>query len=64
MTFPRASIMLVVHDIGIKIAEEKFGACNGKLQEQEGPQEAENRHCLLVFLIYGRKRQRLLDFTK
>lgn len=25
------------HDIGIKIAEEKYGNCNGKLQEQEGP---------------------------
>jgi hypothetical protein len=27
----------VVHDIGIKAAEEKFGRCDGKLQEQEGP---------------------------
>lgn len=26
-----------VHDIGIKAAEEKYGSCNGKLQEQEGP---------------------------
>lgn len=25
------------HDIGIRIAEEKFGKCDGKLQEQEGP---------------------------
>lgn len=25
-----------VHDIGIKAAEEKYGSCNGKLQEQEG----------------------------
>lgn len=31
----------IVHDIGIKIAEEKFGDCSGKLQEQEGPREAE-----------------------
>ena len=31
----------IVHDIGIKIAEEKYGKCNGKLQEQEGPAEAE-----------------------
>lgn len=30
----------LVHDIGIKPAEEKFGNCNGKLQEQEGPQVA------------------------
>lgn len=27
----------IVHDIGIKAAEEKYGNCNGKLQEQEGP---------------------------
>lgn len=27
----------LVHDIGIRPAEEKYGACNGKLQEQEGP---------------------------
>ena len=26
-----------VHDIGIKAAEEKYGSCSGKLQEQEGP---------------------------
>lgn len=25
------------HDIGIKIALEKYGKCDGKLQEQEGP---------------------------
>lgn len=27
----------LVHDIGIRPAEEKFGSSNGKLQEQEGP---------------------------
>lgn len=27
----------IVHDIGIKPAEAKYGSCNGKLQEQEGP---------------------------
>ncbi len=27
----------VVHDIGIKVCEEKYGDCNGKLQEAEGP---------------------------
>lgn len=27
----------VVHDTGIKPAEQKFGKCDGKLQEQEGP---------------------------
>ena len=32
----------IVHDIGIKPAEEKYGYCNGKLQEQEGPEPAEN----------------------
>lgn len=30
-------ITSIVHDIGIKIAEEKYGNSNGKLQEQEGP---------------------------
>lgn len=29
-----------VHDIGIRIAEEKYGYENGKLQEQEGPAAA------------------------
>lgn len=29
------------HDIGIKPAEETYGSCGGKLQEQEGPQVAE-----------------------
>jgi uncharacterized protein len=27
----------IVHDVGIKPAEEKYGRCDGKLQEQEGP---------------------------
>ena len=31
----------IVHDIGIKVSEEKYGACEGKLQEQEGPTVAE-----------------------
>lgn len=31
----------LVHDIGIKQAEKKYGRCDGKLQEQEGPPEAE-----------------------
>lgn len=39
----------IVHDIGIRNAEEKFGQCNGKLQEQEGPPEAEK---LLAALGY------------
>ncbi|MGI6206043.1 MAG: HD domain-containing protein [Anaerovoracaceae bacterium] len=29
-----------VHDIGIKPAEEKYGRCDGKLQEKEGPAPA------------------------
>jgi HD superfamily phosphodiesterase len=31
----------IVHDIGIKVSMEKYGKCNGKLQEQEGPIYAE-----------------------
>lgn len=31
----------IVHDIGIKISEEKYGSSNGKYQEKEGPAEAE-----------------------
>ena len=31
----------LVHDIGIKPAEEKYGSSAGKLQEQEGPPVAE-----------------------
>ena len=27
----------LTHDIGIHICEEKYGECNGKLQEKEGP---------------------------
>lgn len=31
----------IVHDIGIKVCMEKYGECNGKLQEQVGPAYAE-----------------------
>lgn len=31
----------IVHDIGIHPAEEKYGKCDGKLQEQEGPKPAQ-----------------------
>ncbi|MDO4298356.1 MAG: HD domain-containing protein [Lachnospiraceae bacterium] len=31
----------LVHDIGIRVAEEKYGSCSGPLQEKEGPPEAE-----------------------
>lgn len=27
----------ILHDIGIKICEEKYGTCSGKCQEKEGP---------------------------
>lgn len=41
----------VVHDIGIKPAEERYGKghCGGKLQEQLGPEPARNK--LLLFQI-------------
>jgi dGTP triphosphohydrolase len=31
----------IVHDIGIKVCMEKYGKCDGKLQEKEGPVYAE-----------------------
>jgi predicted metal-dependent HD superfamily phosphohydrolase len=31
----------LTHDIGIHLCEEKYGDCNGKLQEKEGPALAE-----------------------
>lgn len=42
----------IVHDIGIKPAEEKFGQCGGKLQEKEGPAAAQK---LLTALDYPEK---------
>lgn len=36
----RLEAAALVHDIGIRLAEEKFGSCTGKLQEQEGPEPA------------------------
>lgn len=32
----------IVHDIGIRICEQKYHMCDGKHQELEGPAEAEN----------------------
>ncbi len=32
----------LTHDIGIHICEEKYGSCDGKLQEKEGPPIAKN----------------------
>ena len=34
-------VAALVHDIGIRPAEQKYGSCTGALQEQEGPAEAE-----------------------
>ena len=33
-------IASILHDIGIRPSEEKYGRCDGKLQEQEGPSYA------------------------
>ena len=33
-------IAAIVHDIGIKNAEAKYGSCSGRLREKEGPPEA------------------------
>lgn len=30
----------ILHDIGIHVSEQKYGNCNGKHQEEEGPDEA------------------------
>lgn len=42
----------LTHDIGIHVCEEKYGNCNGKLQEKEGPAIAEK---LLGELGFDRK---------
>ena len=34
-------VAALTHDIGIHLCEEKYGNCNGKLQEKEGPALAE-----------------------
>ena len=33
-------VAALTHDIGIHVCEEKYGDCNGKLQEKEGPEIA------------------------
>ena len=40
------------HDIGISVAEEKYGRCDGKLQEQEGPIIAQKMLSQLGFENY------------
>ena len=42
----------ILHDIGIRVSEEKYGFQNGKLQEQEGPAIAEK---LLAELHFDEK---------
>lgn len=42
----------LTHDIGIHLCEEKYGNCNGKLQEKEGPAIAEK---LLVDLGFSKE---------
>lgn len=42
----------IVHDVGIRISERKYGSCAGPLQEKEGPPEAEK---LLRAAGYGEK---------
>ena len=39
----------LTHDIGIHLCEEKYGNCNGKLQEKEGPAIAEKLLAKLGF---------------
>lgn len=40
------------HDIGIRVAEKKYGRCDGKLQEQEGPIIAQKMLSQLGFENY------------
>ena len=61
------------HDIGIRVAEEKYGRCDGKLQEQEGPIIAQKMLSQLgfenyiveriCFLIGQKKCDRLISST-
>ncbi len=45
-------VTAIVHDIGIKISEEKYGSSDGKYQEKEGPAIAEK---LLTELGYDKE---------
>ena len=40
-TYKTLKLAAIIHDIGIHKAEKKYGQCGGKLQEKEGPPEAE-----------------------
>ena len=65
----------LTHDIGIHLCEEKYGNCNGKLQEKEGPAIAEKllHQCTPVAVaealspltaLTSKKRQKMLDDYK
>ena len=43
-------VAALTHDIGIHLCEEKYGNCNGKLQEKEGPALAEKLLTKLGFM--------------
>lgn len=43
-------VAALTHDIGIYLCEEKYGNCNGKLQEKEGPALAEKLLTKLGFM--------------
>ena len=45
-------IASILHDIGIRPSEEKYGRCDGKLQEQEGPIIAQKMLSQLGFENY------------
>lgn len=43
-------VAALTHDIGIHLCEEKYGNCNGKLQEKDGPALAEKLLTKLGFM--------------
>ena len=50
----------LTHDIGIHLCEEKYGSCNGKLQEKEGPAIAKKLLANLNFDDYISRRVQYL----
>ena len=50
----------LTHDIGIHLCEEKYGSCNGKLQEKEGPAIAKKLLADLHFDDYVSERVQYL----
>ena len=55
-TFFIITTAAIVHYIGIRVCEEKYGYQNGKLQEKEGPAEAEKMLSSLGYDEYIIKR--------